>query len=740
MAADLTPKQQPRKKDNVIRLVVTSDAKESIQPALWFFNQDKMLPEIVYELCDKFQIRDPENYAIKWEDTGMYVTEKNRSQLKDAAVLCVTLSPASKVTKMMQQIQKGSTSGSSSDRVDALRTMKTDAKDKTYATHLVKQNGHEVLMRLVADSRANSEPTSMKWALGALSELLIHDIVPLADVPDSFIKIIVTLISTHSYKSDPEPTSPVCSALRIAKMLVRSHPNGYTFLRAVNIQSLINHIDSPHPVFRERGLGLVNALLAVSPSLTDRETLFQSLESNSIGSSLTFVVREESVPVADLAHELYLFQYFYFNRLQLRLQQSLTKADRDNLIALPRLLPQFQEDAIGRVDRPQQMATELDRMRRLGFSNPSAPEEDFRAPHALVALDVMAAFASEETAEFTNSVLGQLNRPEAYTFPFVRMSLAITELLLKLLHVGQAPSTTEESYMMMFFGNCAKAFRTLFAACVVIATKTWQAMDAMQADFDKVLLVLQKQLSTVLTLPPAQQPVSDDAFKTLVLNKFSYANILQADLDRFAQREKSMLKSEAVERVRRVMEDEARAVVRARQLRVLCDGDAFENPRRSKKKGDARLYLMLAPNHKSLHWEELAERASHVPIAKLTNSCLVTSIRMAYFGNDVPSFSSKQKGGELALAFLADGFEDPIEFVCSSPYQFAVWADGLRSLLEKPVEEEATLGEISRLVNLDLKLRLLELYDADLPTALPVPPPPPADLNFYYEVSSESIS
>ena len=35
------------------------------------------------------------------------------------------------------------------------------------------------------------------------------------------------------------------------------------------------------------------------------------------------------------------------------------------------------------------------------------------------------------------AILGQMNRPEEYSFPFVRMSLAVTDLLLQLLHVGE---------------------------------------------------------------------------------------------------------------------------------------------------------------------------------------------------------------------------------------------------------------------------------------------------------------
>ena len=35
------------------------------------------------------------------------------------------------------------------------------------------------------------------------------------------------------------------------------------------------------------------------------------------------------------------------------------------------------------------------------------------------------------------AILGQMNRQEEYTFPFVRMSIAVTNLLLNLLHVGE---------------------------------------------------------------------------------------------------------------------------------------------------------------------------------------------------------------------------------------------------------------------------------------------------------------
>lgn len=745
----LPVRPMPRQ-ENIVRLAVSTDAKENLLPALFYFDQSKALPEIIQELCKNWQLPNAETFALKSEDFSLYITEKNRQELKDGAVLKLTLSPAAQVSKFLQQMASATVA---SDRSQALRMLRAEVKDITYANQFVKQNGLDLLMRIIGDIHTSGqlESATLKWALCAYSELLAHDIVAYDSIPSSFVTKVISLIASGTSRTDPDECSTVSSALRVAGLYVKHNKAGFHLVRgALPFQALTSHAESPIPIFKERALALINNLIKNSPSELDTMELFTNLEGNGINAALSSVIYLENTPAPSFAHELYLYQCFSLNRLDARRQYLYNPQDPDcaqYLRTLRQALPEIEEDNMP--GRPRRAATAMEpteAWRRLGFTDVDAPEKDFAAPPGVLALEMMAQFANQDHQGFSNAILGQMSRAEEYFFPFVRMAVAVTNLLLSLLRVGEEPSSTGLDYLPMFYAAQGKAFMQVFCACMVVATKTWQSMDAKQVDFDKVVLVLRKQLTSVLSLPPEKQPRNAlEEFKALVLNQYSYADIERMDLERLHAREEKLKSAEPVQRLRNSLREHISTLVREQRVACMCQGDFFVPPAKAKKK-DARFFCMLAPNKKTLHWSDALSAEDPAPssLAALKNNCVVADIKVFSYGADVPSVAKLKKlepeAVRMCFAILPDGAEEYVEFMASSPRQLSVWLDGLRTLLNKDGEEDETRADIERLLKLNLSLRLLDLYDADLPSVAPVVPPLPTNVNFIYSsLSDQSV-
>eukprot|EP00048_Salpingoeca_helianthica_P013863 m.209938 g.209938 ORF g.209938 m.209938 type:complete len:767 (-) comp15553_c0_seq15:126-2426(-) len=766
MAATPLPIAPAKRDDNIVRLVVSLQAiKKDETDKLCYFDQTKTLPEIVSEKCKEWHIDgDPAGYALKLKvpmkarpsmgsptkmqeqpptpkttERGVYLTEKNRVELKAGQFLELNLSPSQYVSKVLEQLR-------THQRNLIIESLTTDMMDITFASQFARQDGSTVLFRLFEEART-ATPQDMKglrWCLSALNELLSHNIVAFDSLSIDFINSAVAIIGQGFSRSDSEAAATVACALRIVALYVKNTAGGYELItKSISFPALSSHTESRNSEFVERALQLINSLIAAAPGERERLELFDSLEKCNIDSNLSAIVYvdAESAAVPSFSHELYLFQSYSLNRLNARRTCFFDPANMDhqqNLKCLRTALPEIDEVGIaGKVRQVVSSSDAVESWRKLGFTNPDQPEKDLQAPPGLLALDIMAYFANQDPQGFSSSVLGQLNRPEKYAFPFVRMSLAVTELLLELLRVGQRPSDDGGNYLPMFFSASGKFFKQMFCACMHITTKTWQSMDAVQEDFDKVLLVLRKQLNTIFALPVHDQPTTVEAFKATVSANYTYAIIEQRDLERMRSSEENLRKTDSVKQVYKQLLAVNERLVGQHRLAIMRDGEFFARPKASKK---SRLFLCLAPNNKTLYWDEI-DGPAKPPLARLQNSCAVGDLRELSCQTAVPSFKQgREDAYKLAFAFRVDVQQDSVEMVAADQYQYDMWVDGFRALMEKELCEARAKADIERLANLDLKLRLLELYDADLPTALPVPPPPPADLNFYYEVSSESIS
>lgn len=64
--------------------------------------------------------------------------------------------------------------------------------------------------------------------------------------------------------------------------------------------------------------------------------------------------------------------------------------------------------------------------------------------------------------------------------------------------------------------------------------------------------------------------------------------------------------------------------------------------------------------------------------------------------------------------------------------QYCIWIDGLNALLGKDMSSELTKSDLDTLLSMEMKLRLLDLENIQIPEAPPPIPKEPSSYDFVY--------
>lgn len=66
-------------------------------------------------------------------------------------------------------------------------------------------------------------------------------------------------------------------------------------------------------------------------------------------------------------------------------------------------------------------------------------------------------------------------------------------------------------------------------------------------------------------------------------------------------------------------------------------------------------------------------------------------------------------------------------------HQYCIWTDGLNALLGKDMMSDLTRNDLDTLLSMEIKLRLLDLENIQIPDAPPPIPKEPSNYDFVYD-------
>ncbi|EGD79092.1 hypothetical protein PTSG_02059 [Salpingoeca rosetta] len=706
-------------------------------PKLLEVQRGQTLQEIVHALCQHFKVDDEAHFSLRIVETNQYVTPENCNEvLKDGIVLQLAMTAQGLTAQLLRQMR----SSNPSEKEQAIKNIKKETHDKTVAKEFVTQGGLPLVLEAVTMFRGAGLHSPLGYSLQALVNIVRHDLVDLRDLH----KKNPTLLSEMIADTKAESGFVIHTSLQLLAAYELRVPEARRVVESmISITRIIEFIKQFDFQTQESGLALLNALIqahAGDPAREkEAESLFRTLEERNVFRALGSRDFSQKPVPPEYAHQLYVFQKLWLRRLVQRSYAEFDWADQEakaNLQALVQCLPTLSETTDG-----TECSTDVDKFRLLGFQDPANPETEFREAPGMLTLDALTYWVRNSEDSYTKLAADQISRPALYTCPFVGMAKSMLAVLLQVLHAEDELTNDGVEYLPILYSS-RNAFFEMFLACMQLGLRTWKEMEAKVTDKPKVLAMVRKQIQRVFELPRTSAPTNMDDFKNCMLQQ-SFQEMLEEQKNEILTAEEKLLQSEIVsglyDRLTRDMTD----LVCQQRLAQMVQGAWFGVVGRAKKAKASRFYVMLAPNHKTLHWGDPVDRdvASVPTLHDLPHKCDTSEIKVIYVGSDVPSIAGKKKVEDVdnAFAILASDMEEALEMVGANATTTAVWLDGIRALVGQDMQEASSLSEIRRLAKIELRLHLLNLHGLDIPTRAPEVPPLPADMNFQYTDMDDGV-
>uniref|UniRef100_A0A674DCZ7 Engulfment and cell motility 1 n=1 Tax=Salmo trutta TaxID=8032 RepID=A0A674DCZ7_SALTR len=699
-------------------------------PKLMEIDQKKPLSAIIKEVCEGWSLGNHENFALQNADsTNFYITEKNRNDIKNGSILRLTTSPSQMAGQLHERIQ----SSSMDAKLEALKDLANSSRDVTFAQEFINLDGISLLTQMVESGTERYQKLQkimkpcfgdlLSFTLTAFVELMDHGIVSWDTFSVAFIKKIAGYVN----KSAMDMAVLQRSLAILESMVLNSQDLYQKVAQEITIGQLIPHLQGTDQDIQTYTIAVINALFLKAPE-DKRQEMAHILAQKQLRSIILSNVIRSPKPINDeMAHQLYVLQVLTFNLLEDRMMTKMDpqdQAQRDIIFELRRIAfdVECEPNNSGSIEKRKSMYTRD--YKKLGFINHVNPAMDFtQIPPGMLALDNMLYFARHHQDAYIRIVLENSSREDKHECPFGRSSIELTKMLCEILKVGELPSENCHDFHPMFFTH-DRSFEEFFCICIQLLNKTWKEMRATSEDFNKVMQVVREQIMRALT----QKPNSLDQLKSRLQN-LSYTEILKIrQSERMNQED---FQSRPILELREKIQPEIMELIKQQRLNRLCDGTCFRKIS-SRRRQDKFWYCRLSPNHKVLHYGDLEESPQgEVPHDSLQEKLPVADIKAVVTGKDCPHMkekgSLKQNKGWVRRLSVCMYLSSPV-----SP-QYCVWTDGLNALLGKEMTSDFTKSDMDTLLSMEMKLRLLDLENIQIPEAPPPIPKEPSNYDFVYD-------
>ncbi|XP_037329816.1 engulfment and cell motility protein 1 isoform X3 [Pungitius pungitius] len=706
-------------------------------PKLMEIDQKKPLSAIIKEVCEGWSLGNHENFALQIADaTNFYITEKNRNDIKNGSILRLTTSPYQTAVQLHERIQ----SSSMDAKLESLKDLANASRDITFAQEFINLDGISLLTLMVESGTERYQKLQkimkpcfgdlLSFTLTAFVELMDHGIVSWDTFSVAFIKKIASYVNKSAMD-----TAVLQRSLAILESIVLNSQDLYhKVAQEITIGQLIPHLQGTDQDIQTYTIAVINALFLKAPE-DKRQEMAHILAQKQLRSIiLSNVIRSPTAINDEMAHQLYVLQVLTFNLLEDRMMTKMDpqdQAQRDIIFELRRIAfdVECEPNNSGSIEKRKSMYTRD--YKKLGFINHVNPAVDFtQIPPGMLALDNMLYFARHHQDAYIRIVLENSSREDKHECPFGRSSIELTKMLCEILKVGELPSENCPEFHPMFFTH-DRSFEEFFCICIQLLNKTWKEMRATSEDFNKVMQVVREQIMRALTV----KPNSLDQFKSRLQN-LSYTEILKIrQSERMNQED---FQSRPILELREKIQPEIMELIKQQRLNRLCDGTCFRKIS-SRRRQDKFWYCRLSPNHKVLHYGDLEESPQgEVPHDSLQDKLPVADIKAVITGKDCPHM--KEKGAlkqnkevlELAFSVLYES-DEYLNFIAPDKNEYCVWTDGLNALLGKEMTSEYTKSDMDTLLTMEMKLRLLDLENIQIPDAPPPIPKEPSNYDFVYD-------
>ncbi|KAJ1527188.1 hypothetical protein ONE63_008719 [Megalurothrips usitatus] len=713
---------------NIVKIAV--EMAEQV-PQLIGFNQKHSLAAIIQDLCNGWQLAEPDLYALQFTENNNknYVTEKNRNEIKNGSILRLTFSPSKTAEDILFKVKNGTLD----EKTQALEKLSLLSTDMTFALEFINKQGLALIISMIEEGKCQG--VTLAFCLLSFVELMDHGIVSWDILESTFINRVASYVNNPGSNQD---SKVVQASLSILESIVLNSSAKYALLeKEITIPSLVVHLQSVNPVTQQNAIALINALFVKADHIK-RKAISSTLSSQKVRSViLSNIIQAASGQVGnEMAHQLYVLQTLQLALLEQRMNTKMDLQDQDaheKIKELRRIAFDMDNSSTGGDSTTRRQVGFAKDYKKLGFKCDINPALDFaETPPGVLALDCMIYFARNHVDNYTKVVLENSCRADEHECPFGRTSVELVRLLCEVLRIGEAPSEQGHHYHPMFF-TTDHPFEEFFCVCIVLLNKTWKEMRATKEDFVKVFSVVKEQITRALS----GQPLSLDKFRGL-LQVLTYSEITNLWQQERTSREEWESHARPIVELREQIKPEIVELIQQQRYGFLVEGTRFTkySPRGQRIK-DKYWYIRLSPNHKVFHYGDCDEK-SEPALEDLSNKLPVVDIKALVIGKECPHMKDvrgRKTTHQLAFSLLLDSVEvASLDFVAPDEKVFDFWTDGINALLGNKMASKEAQNDLDTLLSLDIKLRLLDAEGVDIPQDPPPIPADPPNYDFCYEL------
>lgn len=624
-------------------------------PQLIEFDQRQPLTSVINELCLNWNLTECENYSLKFTDSSFegYVTEKNRTDVKNGCVLKLNFSATKAVGDFLAIFK----SGSLLEQTRCLSSMSQLSSDPTFAAEFIKKSGLDLLIKMIEDEKCSGE--RLEFSLKSFTELMDHGTVSWEILSESFINRNIVLIAPpHLAKSIIE------SSLSILENIVQNSSKGFLVEKTVTFENLLKLLREP-PVIQRNTIALINALF-IKADNSKRRTIAITFSTKQYRSAIFDCVNTSLG--TEMTHQLSILQSLTLGMLEPRMNDRNVDQDAQDKIKELRRIAFESEGSDDTTTRRQNNPSH--HYKKLGFRCDINPAQDF-TESSLLSLDCMIYFARNYTQHYTKVVHENSCRADEYECPFGRTSIELVRVICEILKIGESSDQIKDFHPMFFTHD--HPFEEFFCICIVALNKTWKDMRATNEDFSKVFDVVREQITRNLS----SRPRDFESFRQK-MNELSYFKITEMRQQERTAREECESTASAIVSLKEKIRPEIISLIREQRLGYLVEGTRFSKFIRGTRSKDKFWYVRLSPNHKILHYGDCDEKT--VPTQEeLKSELRVNEMKQLLVNKECPHIKEMKGRKPTTLFSIAhddNGEQKTLDFVAPDDMTFNYWIDG----------------------------------------------------------------
>ena len=446
----------------VTNAVCTAVASGQGQSHLMQLSAQTPLASVVRELCRHWRLEgDPADYALKFESSKEYLTERNRGEVRDGKILKLCQSPRRLLADIANILDKND---DPQMRLNAYKALQALSPDYAMAEEMVAGGAFDRVLRAMADSSVGAQ--ALSHLVLTFHEVMRHeDLVGWDDsrLDAAFISQVAACVETErSMRAMTQDDATHACCLAVLEALAFTPSKHEMVEKAVAVPSLLNFLQADSPRVQRKALALFNALFRLGDRAKKRK-MKQAMEERGARRVLVDCIIRKG-PGEDMRHQLYVLQSLLLNLLEERMNTAVKSEDQkalEKVKELRKLAFEVREQhgiaqPSSSLHQQQQGRKQFGQdYRKMGFLNEIDPTQDFRkeTPPGILALDLMYAFACHHTDQYTKLVLENSVRSDGHECPFARTSIEVVRLLCDIIRIGHAPMEAGGTFFPMFFAH-----------------------------------------------------------------------------------------------------------------------------------------------------------------------------------------------------------------------------------------------------------------------------------------------